>query len=224
MKQLFILSSLFLLVGCTVTKRNFNSGYHVEWKRPLQSTKERGVENKDIGLKNDLSEVRSVIPDAKQPVSENEIPAESVQISEVTEIENPEAQIEEQKDISGTQQELKTNSVINPDSVSDDEVPIDQPKRKVDPFTWVALGGIFLGLLLLLTIGFTDITLAVLTGIGLLVIIFSIISIIRILKHPERYKAKGLTWTLFGLSTAGIGLALFILIWYLLLITNNIDL
>lgn len=224
MKRLFILSSIILLVGCTITKRNFNSGYHIEWKKSFQNSNEKDAENKELDLNDELSEVRSGISINEQTLSENVILEDSIQTGAVTQSDNLIVQIEEQKGISRTQQELKVDPLINVDYVSDDEVPIDQLKRKVEPFTWVALAGIVLGLLLLLTIGFVDTTLAVLMGLGLLVIIFSIVSIIRILKHPERYKAKGLTWTLFGLSTAGIGLTLFILVWYLLLITNNTDL
>jgi|GEM_PF-5569775 len=222
MKRLFILSSIILLVGCTITKRQFNSGYRVEWKKPHSKEKNETAKLNLTELKDDsfdepekqlnliVSTVDStdLIPPKNEELVLDEFVPKEVPSGEIQESEPAEFQ----------------NSQIQEKRVQETPEEVDEVERKVDPFTWVALGGILLGLLLLLTIGFGGITSAILIGFGILVIIFSIISIIRILKHPERYKAKGLTWTLFGLSTAGIGLALFILIWYLLVTTHNIDL
>ena len=38
MKIMFALGSLLLLVSCSITKRHFGSGYHVEWKKPHPKT------------------------------------------------------------------------------------------------------------------------------------------------------------------------------------------
>lgn len=220
MKRLFILSSITLLAGCTITKRQFNSGYHVEWKfhskEKTETAKLNLTELKDSPSNDPEIQLNSILSSVD---STNLIPPknEGLVVDEIALDEIPSGEIQELVEVQNLQIQEK------PVQDGQDEV-VEEEKRKVDPFTWVALGGILLGLLLLLTIGFGGITSAILIGFGILVIIFSIISIIRILKHPERYKAKGLTWVLFGLSTAGIGLALFILIWYLLVTTHNIDL
>lgn len=126
--------------------------------------------------------------------------------------------------ISETPVKLKSEQFIEFDPVSMDEVPVDEPERRVEPFTWAALSGILLGFFLCL-ISFLltspEIILGVVTGIGILVVVFSIVSVVRIIKHPERYKGKGLTWTLFGLSTVGIGAALFMIVYAILFATGN---
>ena len=39
MKLLFLLLSGSLLFACTITKRNFNSGYHIEWRKSVDKQK-----------------------------------------------------------------------------------------------------------------------------------------------------------------------------------------
>jgi hypothetical protein len=217
MKRLLTLLSILLLVGCTITKRHFGPGYHVEWKKSYSKT-EHEVLQLNV---TDSGREPSVMPENKE--IPKVISTDTIHLVELISPEPLEILIEEPTGFSETPVQSEIKPVIESDQISDDEVPVDEPKRKVEPFTWAALGCIFLGLLLLLTISF-DLALGVLTGLGILMIIFSIISLIRIVKHPELYRAKGLTWTLFWLSMAGISGILVVLIFYLLLITNNVDL
>lgn len=212
MKRLFILGSLLLLVSCTITKRHFGPGYHLEWKKTYPKTEKEierlnitdpGIESSTTQDENDVISVSTDTVYHAELISSNQL---------ALSIEEPETPVQ-----------LQINPVTTSDQISDDEVPVDEPKRKVEPFTWAALGSLFLCLLLLLTIEF-DLALGILVGLGILMIVFSIISLIRIVRRPESYKAKGLTWTLFWLSMVGIGGILGILIIYLLIITNNIDL
>lgn len=218
MKRLFTVLSLLLLAGCTITKRHFGPGYHVEWKKSYSKT-EHEVHELNVA---DSGKEPSVMPDENEEIPKV-ISTDTMHRVELISPDQLEILIEEPTDLSKAPVQSKIKPVIESDQISDDEVPVDEPKRKVEPFTWAALGCIFLGLLLLLTISF-DLALGVLTGLGILMIIFSIISLIRIVKHPELYRAKGLTWTLFWLSMAGISGILVVLIFYLLLITNNVDL
>ena len=55
MKQLFTLLSTSLLVGCTITKRQFNSGYHIEWKKSYSKEKNDLDRQNLIDLKYDHS-------------------------------------------------------------------------------------------------------------------------------------------------------------------------
>lgn len=217
MRLLFILLPLLFLVGCTITKRHFGPGYHVEWKKSYSKTEH---EAHQLNI-TDSGKESSVMSDENKEIPEM-ISTDTMHRAELISPDQLEILIEEPTDLSETPVQSELKPVIESDQISGDEVPVDEPKRKVDPFTWAALGSLFLGLLLLLTIGF-DLALGVLTGLGILMIIFSIISLIRIVRHPELYKAKGLTWTLFWLSMAGISGILVILIFYLLLITNNVD-
>jgi hypothetical protein len=222
MKQLFTLLSIFILVGCTITKRQFNSGYHIEWKKSYSKEKNDLDRQNLTDLKYDHSnnlEIQSesmisLIDSVNLSPQKNESIADELVIPETS---------------SKEMEETEPVEFQNP-PIQEKRVPeiqnqvVDEVERKVEPFTWAALGSIFLGLLLLLTIGFTATTLGILTGIGLLACIFSIVSFIRILRKPTIYKAKGLTWTLFFLSMAGIGAALLILVYFILIATNNIDL
>lgn len=217
MKILFTVSIL-LLVGCTITKRHFGPGYHVEWKKSVSQTKNE-VDRLNI---TDSERRFSMMPDEKEEIPEM-ISTDTIHRVELVSPDQLEISIEEPTDFSKTPAQSEIKPLIESDQISNDEVPVDEPKRRVEPFTWAALGCILLGLLLLLTIEF-DLALGVLTGLGILMIIFSIISLIRIRRHPELYKAKGLTWTFFWLSMAGISGGLVILIFYLLVITNNVDL
>lgn len=218
MKRLFTLLSILLLVGCTITKRHFGPGYHVEWKKSYSKTEHEAYQ---------LNVTDSGRESSVMPLENEEIPevisTDTIHRAELISPNLLEISIEEPTGFSETPVQSEIKPVIESDQILDDEDAINEPKRKVEPFTWAAFGCILLGLLLLLTIEF-DLALGVLTGLGILLIIFSIISLIRIVRHPELYKAKGLTWTLFWLSMAGISGGLVILIFYLLLITNNVDL
>lgn len=214
MKLLFTLVSLLLLVNCTITKRHFGPGYHVEWKKRYSKT-ENEIDRLNI---TDSVKESSKTQDENDVISKI-VSTDTMHRAELISSDELEVSIEEPE----TPVQSEINSVTKSDQISDDEVPVDEPKRKVDPFTWAALGSLFLGLLLLLTIEF-DLALGVLVGLGILMIIFSVISLIRIVRQPELYKAKGLTWTVFFLSMAVVGVILGILIIYLLIITNNVDL
>jgi hypothetical protein len=218
MRLLFILLSLLLLAGCTITKRHFGPGYHVEWKKSYSKT-EHEVHQLNV---TDSGRESPVMPDENEEIPEV-ISTDTMHRAELISPDLLEIPIEEPTGFSEPPVQTEIKPQIESDQISNGEVPIDEPKRRVEPFTWAALGCILLGLLLLLTIEF-DLALGVLTGLGILLIIFSIISLIRIVRHPELYKAKGLTWTLFWLSMAGIRGGLVILIFYLLVITNNVDL
>ncbi len=218
MRLLFILLPLLFLVGCTVTKRHFGPGYHVEWKKSYSKTEHEAYQLNVT----DLGRESSVMTDENKEIPEV-IATDTMHRAELISPDRLEISIEEPTGFSETPVQSELKPVIESDQILDEEVPVDESKRRVEPFTWAAFGCILLGLLLLLTISF-DLALGVLTGLGILLIIFSIISLIRIVRHPELYKAKGLTWTLFWLSMAGISGGLVILIFYLLIITNNVDL
>ncbi|WP_294673111.1 hypothetical protein [uncultured Fluviicola sp.] len=218
MKRLFTVLPLLLLAGCTITKRHFGTGYHVEWKKSYSKTEHEAYQLNVT----DSGRESSVMPDENEEIPKV-ISTDTMHRAELISPDLLEISIEEPTGFSETPVQSEIKPVIESDQILGDEDAIDEPKRKVEPFTWAALGALFLGLLLLLTISF-DMVLGVLTGLGILLIIFSIISLIRIVRHPELYKAKGLTWTLFWLSMAGISGGLVILIFYLLLITNNVDL
>jgi hypothetical protein len=217
MKLLFTLLSLLLLVSCTITKRHSGPGYHVEWKKSYSKT-ESDAE------KTVLSDPKTDVPKE----SESTLQA-SISSSDSTDLKIQKGEVVMEESETSIKDSEPENDEVIP-SLAERKIMtqepdvVDQPKRKVEPFTWAALGSLFLGLLLLVTIGFAEITFILLIIFASLMVIFSIVSLIRVVRHPELYKGKGLTWTLFMLGMAGTGIALFILIFYLLVITNNVDL
>ena len=219
MRLLFILLPLLFLVGCTITKRHFGPGYHVEWKKSY-SKPEHEAHQLNV---TDSGRESSVMSDENEEIPEM-IATVTMHRVELISPEPLEISIEETTGFSETTVQKEIKPVIESDQISNDEVPVDEPKRRVEPFTWAALSGILLGFFLCLIsflLASPEIILGVVTGIGILVIVFSIVSVARIIKHPESYKGKGLTWTLFGLSTVGIGAALFMIVYAILFATSN---
>ena len=222
MRLLFTFLPLLLIVSCTVTKRHFGPGYYVEWKK---SHPNEGNEAEKTNLdhlkkdfpkevETDLIVITLQIDSTDLSLLENETLADEPKTFESSYT----------KDLKLENEEVLPSLTERKTVLIEPEEEVDQPKRRVDPFTWAALGSLFLGLLLLITIGFAEMTSIVLVILASLMAIFSIISLIRIIRHPELYKAKGLTWSLFWLSMAGISAGLVVLIFYLLVITNNVDL
>ena len=221
MKTLFTLLPLLCLAACTVTKRHFAPGYQVEWKKSHAKT-EHEPDQLNIS---DAKQEHSIVSDEKKELPGMIILPDSVTVNEALSKENLEISIKDQTIVSETQVE-ESNISIQSEPVSNDEEPIEEPKRRVEPFTWPALGGLLLGLLLVL-ISFLatspELILSIAMFIGIGVIVCSIISVAHIRKNPERYKGKGLSWTLFGLSTVGIGAVLFVIVYSILLLAGKVD-
>ncbi|WP_300664681.1 hypothetical protein [Fluviicola sp.] len=229
MKLLFTLLSFCVLFACTITKRHFGAGYHVEWKRNHQTEEKKSNLNNKILLENNFlpdEELRT----SKVCAAENEEKQDSV----IVKASKPfEGRVITQKEkvfgpniIQSDKRKALKESADN-EKITEDQLAIEEKPRKVEKFTWVALSFLALGVSLLMVlslIGFFSGPLVIaIMVLGLFVTIFSIVSVVRIRKNPDRYKAKWLTWILFGLSTVGIGALLFMVVYYLLFITNNVD-
>lgn len=202
MKLLFSLLFLLFLIGCTITKRHFGPGYHVEWKKSFfKEEKETDMLNV-IGTKSELS----AAPNNYEAIPEN-ILVDSIRSSEI-----PVDTIEKETSVPETQTNLKSHIDRYKDDILDDEIPIEPEERKVEPFTWAALGCLILGgimALLSLVVSIPEITMVFTLACVVTFIIFSMVSVVHIHRNPGAYKAKGLSWALFGLSTAVIGLVLY---------------
>lgn len=220
MKILFTVSIL-LLMGCTITKRHFGPGYHVEWKKSVSKTKNE-VDRLNI---TDSERESSMIPDENKMILKEMISTDTMHHTEAISPDQLEVSIEEPADFSETPVQSEIKPLIESDQISDEEVPVDEPKRRVEPFTWVALAGIIVGFLLVLVsflASSPEMILSIALFIGIGVIVSSIISVVRIHRNPDSYKGKGLSWTLFGLSTVGIGAVLFAIVYAILLLTGSV--
>jgi len=204
MKRLFILWSILVLVGCTITKRQFNSGYHIEWKKfhskekteseklNLTELKDDSSNEPEIELNSILSSMDSIglIPPeneelALDELALNETPSAEIEESEPIEVQNP--QIQEKRVEQGQ-----------------DEV-VDEVERKTEPLTWVSLIlffgiGIAAGLIAMYSSFFYLGAGIFLAGLAIILFICAFISFIRIHRHPERYKNKWFTKLMFFIT------------------------
>lgn len=230
MKLLFTLLPFCLLFSCTITKRHFGAGYHIEWKRDHPSEKKSSPNDRVLLQDDFLSDAEILEPGTF--VSDDNITMDSI-VPDSSKPFSPKLILrEEQEDIEigfvyqgkGKQQQLRKYS--DNEKVIEDQRAIEEEPKKVEKFTWFALG--YLGLISLLLMIFSLIGIfsnfsgIVLIVLGLLLMIFSIVSVVRIRKNPDKYKAKWLAWTLLGVGTVGIGAVLFMVVYYLLFITNNV--
>ncbi len=202
MRLLFILSFILLLVGCTITKRYFGPGYHVEWKKSYSKT-ENEVDRLNI---TDSGRESSMMPDENEVIIEM-ISTDTMHRAELISPDQLEISIEEPADFSEAPVQSGIKPLIESNQFSDEEVPVDEPKRRVELFTWISLGSLILAVIfviLSLTIFAVEIPwiFAAVHYFGF--VIFSMISVVQVRKNPSNYKGKGLTWTLFGLSLATI--------------------
>ena len=221
MKLLFTSLSILVLVGCTITKRHFGPGYHVEWKNSYSKTKN------EVDQWNITDSVResSMMPDENEVIIEEVISTDTMHRVELISPDQLEISIEEPADFSEAPVQSGIKPLIESDQISDEEVPVDEPKRRVEPFTWAALTGIIVGFLLVLVsflASSPEMILSIALFIGIGVIVSSIISVVHIHRNPESYKGKGLSWTLFGLITVGIGAVLFAIVYAILLLTGSV--
>lgn len=202
MKLLVTVLSISLLVGCTITKRHFGPGYHVEWKKSVSKT-ENEVDRLTM---TDSGRESSMVPDENEVIFEETISTDTMRRTELISPDQLEISIEEPADFSKTPAQSEIKPLIVSDRISDEKVPVEVPKRRVELFTWISLGSLILAVIfailsLTLAIGIPWIFAAV-HYFGF--VIFSMISVVQVRKNPSKYKGKGLTWTLFGLGLATI--------------------
>lgn len=207
MKLLFTLLSFCMLFACTITKRHFGAGYHIEWKRNLHEkheTKENESSREKVSL--ETSELRDLAEEIKIPESDTIIP------------EIPLKEIKGNTLSSTEEEELKTPVGTRCIASQQDlDQPIPEVKKKAEPLTWVSiilfLGiGISVGLITIFSSFLYLGTGIFITGLVLVLFICSLISFIRVSRHPDRYKNKGLTNFMFAFSvTCLIVAALYLL-------------
>lgn len=206
MKLLFILVSIPLLVGCTITKRHFGPGYHVEWRKPVDKQK---APTKSLDAfyseQNDLKEESaeetlyySSDLDFKMPRDSNfRVVIESEKLVDLKLTKNRNS-----LDLLKTKGERQDQSAQRED-LSDEEITINT--QKTEPLTWISLILLFLIGTSLGMIGISGSILFVGAGVlttclAIAMFVCSLISLIRIKREPNRYKNKGLTRFVFSLS------------------------
>ncbi len=200
MKLLFTLLSFCMLFACTITKRHFGSGYHIEWKRNLDEKK--NDENPQEKLPLEVSELRESSEEIE--ATESDVVTPEVSLKEIKE---DTASLTDGRKVNKTvgMQCVAPQQQVDNLSLQDQGEPAPEVKKKTEPLTWVSLALLFgIGISIILISIFSSFlylgTGAFIFGLVLVMFICSLISLIRVIRHPDRYKNKGLTNFIFALS------------------------
>lgn len=208
MRLLFILLPLLLLAGCTITKRHFGPGYHVEWKK--SSSKEENQSDKENqsypyyqGCHFGKSEITLTAISSPFPID-----TFNPEISQESEVIVSEIEADVVSDPENAKFELNEDFPLQIDQ-SILEYPKEEHVKKTEPLTWVAfilLVGIAVsaGLISMYSSFLYLGASAFLSGLALLLTIFAFISFIRVIRNRDRYKNKGLTYFLFVVSISAL--------------------
>ncbi|MNJ83018.1 hypothetical protein D3C87_04320 [compost metagenome] len=197
MKLLFTLLSFCMLFACTITKRHFGSGYHIEWKRNLDEKK--NDENPQEKLPLEVSELRASSEEIEATKSDVVTPEVSLK-----EIKEDTVSLTDGRKVNKTvgMQCVTPQQQVDNLSLQDQGEPAPEVKKKTEPLTWVSLALLFgIGISIILISVFSSFlylgTGIFLSGLILVMFICSLISFIRIHRHPDRYKNKEMTNILF---------------------------
>lgn len=203
--------------SCTISKRHFGSGYHVEWKKHWDEAGKSFVANESKLLRKDTLYEQTIpvlIADQEvrnsQKVNESGIRAEeqavftNLPVVLSSESQAPDASSDEL----AAEVEYVREKAKAPASEKDSTIA-PETKKRVEPLTWVA----FSVLLLAMTIFLIPLEIAV-ANAYILGLIFSLlilggavsafISLKHIKKNPSRYKGKTFTEIILFICFAGI--------------------
>ncbi|WP_343631284.1 hypothetical protein [Fluviicola sp.] len=224
----FLVAVLLVFDSCTITKRHFGSGYHVEWNKKWKENEAASVAEKQDAPSDTLYAQATPVskpdsdklPSKKEPkvvvietVSEKEGVTENLTVGE-TGIAEKTVQDGITSGDETVQEQVKTATA------ADDQPTDAAPKKKVEPLTWVAFAFLLAG------IGFGFLPLSLFSSFALPLILFflffliafinAVSSAIRIKRNPEKYKAKGFTWLVLVLSSICFVYALTTLLLYMI--------
>lgn len=206
MKQLlFFLICGTLVYSCTITKRHFGNGYHVEWNRKIKTGTNREENPKTeapeshVALKS-LDELDS-IPVDKIAIHDQLIAMSDIVLKEVLEI-HP---VKQPRVWSGM--EIKKDREIKIKGSQRENEPEEVRKPILHPLTYAIWGlwGISIAFCIVLFGG----NMYAILGIAacmFLAMILGIITIATIRKNPEKYKYKAASYifSIFSIVIGGI--------------------
>lgn len=221
--SLFYLGFFLLLVNsCTITKRHFGNGYHVEWKKHWDKTDESAasdeLEKTDTlyaqGTISEMIREESLSVNEIESVIENKVPAK-------TTVSGTEEQTQNESGDKLISKEELIREEVNTISQSTDYPDDYETKKRVEPLTWVAFSLFLLALaMFLIPLSFAAANASVLGLIFSLLILIAavtaLISWLHIKKDPSAYKGKTFTGIVLFFCSAGVGLAILTIIHFLI--------
>ncbi len=224
-KRLFFFIFATVVCSCTITKRHFGNGYHVEWNRkikagtdpeenskidrvsPTASAVAQASENeaalKSMDERDSIREDKDAIHDQLSDVSVNE----STEEPEIKLVKQPQVwsgmEIREDREINGSKRENE---------------PEEEARQRMHPLMWGIWGMWSIAIACMFFVTFYA---EFLIGVALgffIALIFALIVLKSMRKHPVRQPFKGLSYgfgipaIVFGvIASAGVGLILVIL-------------
>ena len=233
---LLCIGFLFLTFSCTVTKRHYSKGFYVEWQRKHHAKSKVTQSYEDTTSRQLASVSNEMLVESNNFNTKNNISKPLFEESSALtfspdelKVGNPRNYKHLSQKLDGTTQKSGTFNHVKKEHFPHQKLDIEKPKEepKVELFTWLALGSFstylllgIIGLFLLYPIVLSYLVIALLIAF----MVFSFISAMRVLKNPKKYKAKGLTWTLFGITLAFLVAVLVGIIALILLATGNMKL
>lgn len=217
MKLLITLSLLIFLASCTITKRHFGRGYHIEWKSSASSGKSDSKIQDADSTSNFRVETRTVESEKEEDfdlkLSLNN------GIKELALVEQSSAGDLESAQDEVTDPQVSANVLEEKPVSQNGNDPADETidSKKMEKNTWFSLLFFFLiGIMtaifsisgFLLTVGAG----AILFGLAIGMFVTSLIAIIRILRNPDRYKNRVLSFTVFFFSCTFLAVSLILFV------------
>lgn len=216
-KLFFLISITTIFCSCTITKRHFGRGYHIEWNQKHR-TGETNSSEKMIPT-DEISSVETVFQKDTIELVLNESTQE---IQLVEEPKLKEKQVVEKKapKIFSKLLEAKLQMSKKSKNTKPDIYPEEEEKKRMHPLMWGIWGMWSIAIACMFFVTFYT---EALIGVGLgffIAMIFAIIVLRSLRKHPGKYRFKGLTYG-FGIPAIVFGaIATFVGIICLLLLVN----
>lgn len=217
MKAIPLFVLLLICGACTITKRHFGPGYHVEWKHRFseKTPDESGSIEKTVNVYE--IPVETEFPEKALDSSQFNLPASNDEVK--SDSESPVTNdLTHKKSFVKSIEPLKIVRQVthSKQAEKDHPKPKKSDSKRVDVLTWIALGLLSLLLITALIVALLKVlinpvfTIFLILAVGSLVL--SSISLKRVLNSPEDYSGKALTIIVFALSVLiCLGLSLYIL-------------
>lgn len=215
---------LLSLSSCTITKRHFNSGYHIEWNKKLKSNSTHDFDEK-LEL---IANKDSISQELSSPTTFNVPMEETEQISPDIELgSDQKEQISSDEIIARVPQVKKETKektfpifkeIKKPMSTKSDQTQVDE----FSPWTFALLGIIMIGIAsyFLLLSAELLVSIWVIAGIALIGMILGIITMVSLATDGKKYRGEGFTWFLAIYATLpGIGMLIGLIILFLAILT-----
>lgn len=212
-RLLFFLVCGTLVSSCTITKRHFGNGYHLEWNRKIRAVPDKDTEEGLALNSTDMNALKKNTIESESLIINPSEGTEQVITAPVTEIlEKQMSEAQKDDPLSKSEVEIQTNVEIKViesklTKETDDETE-ELPKRRMHPLMWGiwAMWSIAIACMFFVTF-YAEFLIGV--GIGFFIaMIFAIIVIRGLRKHPEKYGFKRLSYPFAILAIVFGGIAL----------------